>query len=400
MNRSLYSYFYSIYYLIIMLVFAFYESAEMESVVFTKLNLVTDNSVLRYRLFLIVLCGGFSLFHQWPKNQFSKVFITMMAFIWGISMWNLDYVANINFVFIQSVTILLPIFVFQNFYVFAQKVNTNTFLLGLGLACLPIFITLLRTYQIQILFSLTDTTKIASLYIFLFLLPLLLTIKKTYIRIGAIVFVAGCMVFSMKRGGFVAFILALLTYYIVNLYINKGVFKWRTLLLMILVVTLIYMLVTYALSNYADEMMQRLSEMSEDEGSGRYQVYETTWNMINHSDTMSLWLGHGWNTVVKNSPMKLSAHNDFLEVIYDFGIIAFCIYVYFHYRVCKSMFELIRCRSYYAPALAFSVVTFIINSMVAHILIYPYNLIIFALVWGYIIGKERARISQNNQIKI
>ena len=111
--------------------------------------------------------------------------------------------------------------------------------------------------------------------------------------------------------------------------------------------------------------------------------------MITESGIVSLWLGHGWNMVVEDSPMYLSAHNDFLEVIYDFGLPAFFLYIYFVYKLYKSMFLLIRRRSDNAAAFAFSVITFTINSSVAHILIYPFNFIAVAAVWGYILGKEK-----------
>ena len=138
-----------------------------------------------------------------------------------------------------------------------------------------------------------------------------------------------------------------------------------------------------------DELVLRINSIADDGGSSRDSVYEVTWRMISESSLLSLCFGHGWNMVIMNSPMELSAHNDLLEVIYDFGVFVAFLYIYFVYRLYIIMFRLIKCHSENAAPFAFSVITFTVNSSIAHVLIYPFNFIAVAAVWGYILGKEQ-----------
>ena len=379
---------YSFFFFVVILIFSFYERNEMTTITFSKLDLSVDEMNLRYRLLLFVLCGGFCLFNPRPKNHLSLVFTVMMVYILGVSMFNIE-TGNSSKYIMLSATILLPIPIFYYFFNAAQTINTRYFYCGIIFACVLIFISFLSVYQVQLYYALTDETRAGSLYIFLFLLPLFLIVKKNLYKYVSIFVVAAAMVFSLKRGGAISFAMALVIFYLVNIHIAKGGIKIKNIVLMVVALIVIYLIITIGMQNYAGDMFERLESMREDEGSARVQVYETTWNMIVNSDISKLWLGHGWDSVVKYSPMNLSAHNDFLEVIYDFGIIAFGLYLYFYYSLYKLMFRLIHRRSEYAPAFAFSVITFTINSTVAHILIYPYYYIAVAAVWGYILGKEK-----------
>lgn len=382
-----YKYFYILFFFIVILCFSFYENAEMMSITYSKLELDSDVTTLRYMLALCILCGVFCLFHPRPRMFFSGVFTAMVIFVWVIS--TLHQSSNVFGWIAMSTNILMPLVMLYYFYQVAQTIEDRYFYDGLLLVSLIMLYAFWNTYQVQLINSLTDEVRATSLYIYLFILPFFLLSKNTTLRWGSVVFVAGSMVLSLKRGGAVSFAASLLVYYFVNSYCTKGKVRIKEFLLMLSVLVIIYLVITWGMQNYFDELFLRLESMSEDEGSNRLEVYETTWWMIAKSDMVSLWLGHGWNMVVEDSPIYLSAHNDFLEVLYDFGIPAFCLYVYFVYRLYKSMFQLIRWRSSNAAPFAFSVITFTVNSTVAHILIYPFNFIAIAAVWGYILGKEK-----------
>lgn len=383
---------YKLFFLLVMIAFAAYESAEMISISLIRLDMSTDIISLRYRLAIALICGTFCVFHPRPKYLFAKTFTWLMFYICAVSLLNMETGSTIPAFLIRALSVLMPLAVFYTFYNLSNKVDDKIFYFGTIIACAIVLIAFIQTYQIQLLNSLTGDTRASSLYVFLFLLPLFLMSKSNYMRLGAIVFVAGCMIFSLKRGGFISFGLALMVYYYVSFRVSNRIFKLRAFLLLISTLIGIYAVISLGFQTYADDMMLRLDSMVEDEGSNRLEVYETTWNMITRSDAFSLWFGHGWDSVVVNSPVNLSAHNDFLEIIYDFGIIALVLYLYLFYQLYKSVFTLIRNKSEYAPALAFSVITFTVNSTVAHILIYLFNMIVVALVWGYILGNEKQRL--------
>ena len=106
--------------------------------------------------------------------------------------------------------------------------------------------------------------------------------------------------------------------------------------------------------------------------------------MISSSNIIQLLFGHGYNSVLADNPLGFSAHNDFLEILYDFGVFAFLLYCALYFRIYRFCRKLVERKSKYAGAMLFSVCLLIINSMVSHIYIYPFYASIFALVWGAI----------------
>jgi O-antigen ligase len=193
---------------------------------------------------------------------------------------------------------------------------------------------------------------------------------------------------SLKRGGVVSFAMALIVYLQVNTFIQKGQLRLKELFIVIFVGLPLFFIITEIFQDYVSELFYRLGNVQADEGSGRTTVYEDTWNMIKKSNFQSLLLGHGWNMVKEKSITGFSAHNDFLELLYDSGIFVTGIYLSFIYKIYKRMFKLIRHRSPNAAPFSFSVITFTVNSMISHVVLYPYYFIPVAVVWGYIIGKE------------
>lgn len=378
-----------IFFIIVILVFGVYESAEMVSMIMFKMGLGEDKTSLFLRLALLLLCGGYFLFfYSKPKRYFSGALGLLMLYVWGVSMMNMEQTANFMAYIMRTATILGPLFAFYYFYNVGQVIKDKIFFIGIISAIILFGLGFARTYEIQLMYSQTGDTRFSALYIFLFLLPLFMSSPNSLLRIGGMVFVAVCMIFSLKRGGFISFALALVVYYLVNTYCSKGKVKINKIWWAVFSLILISVIVMTFLENYVDALFERLTSVSEDEGSNRLAVYEVTWKMIINSDLISFIFGHGWDVLKKQSPLELSAHNDFLEVLYDCGLIALILYLYLVFCLYKTLFKLIHNRSEYAAPFAFSVISFTINSTIAHILIYPNNLFAMTLVWGYLLGKE------------
>ena len=142
------------------------------------------------------------------------------------------------------------------------------------------------------------------------------------------------------------------------------------------------------------ERMQRVETGAQDES--RYEIWMITNKLIGDSNLFQYLFGHGFNAVLRDNPMKYSAHNDFLEIMYDFGLFVLIAYIILHIKLYKKSVELVKSKSKYAAAFIFSVVVFELNSMVSHIIIYPYHAMIFAFVWGCILGMKK----KNNLLRV
>ena len=68
------------------------------------------------------------------------------------------------------------------------------------------------------------------------------------------------------------------------------------------------------------ELSERINT-EETENTGRPLIWATTWMMIQDCSPRQLILGNGHYGVKRDSFLELSAHNEYLETLYDYGII-------------------------------------------------------------------------------
>ena len=135
-----------------------------------------------------------------------------------------------------------------------------------------------------------------------------------------IIFVA--ILGSLKRGGIVALIASIFIYFLVyQYYYRKKKLKFFTIFLSIVFFASLFFFYDYVEQVTDGLISRRFKSITTDEGSGRLEIYSSVWGLICNSNFDEFLLGSGWQGVT--SKLGRSAHNDFLEVLYDFGVIVF-----------------------------------------------------------------------------
>lgn len=239
-------------------------------------------------------------------------------------------------------------------------------------------------------------------YFLLLILPSVLSSRKFMVRLFEIVLVSLAIFSGMKRGGLIALFLSITLYFFVdNILISGKRLKFSTILLVVFFVGLF----TFAFIKYDEStggyFGDRLENMQEDRGSNRLDVYEETISLIERSSVTGIFFGHGYEAVKKDSQLELSAHNDFLEVFYDYGLIICVLYLFLHILLIRLSIQLIRQKSQLAASMAMSYVIFIVLSMASHLIIYNY-FILLTFFWGMICGlseREQYKIFKNESCK-
>ena len=226
-------------------------------------------------------------------------------------------------------------------------------------------------------------------YSVLYFMPFLLISEKRMIRLLAIILTAMVTIASLKRGGMVSLSMGILAY----LWAYSKVVSGRAIsvrgIIIVAIVVVALAIVVIRINDSVDGMIfNRFSSLENDEGSGRKDIYKGVINMIANSSPIGLLFGHGWGGVARDSSFGLSAHNDFLEVIYDFGLIVFFCYILFLYRLIVRMIYMLRYNQRSAPAFLASITIFLLNSLVSHIVIYPWYMIMFTLFWSYTVHES------------
>jgi O-antigen ligase len=98
-------------------------------------------------------------------------------------------------------------------------------------------------------------------------------------------------------------------------------------------------------------------------------------------------LGLGYNAVALSSSAFSSAHNDFLEIIYDYGFIGLILYILFIIKIVKYNIILYKDSSIYAEGFSVSIILFLVISMFSHLILYQTYFFYLLIYWGIHIGK-------------
>lgn len=264
---------------------------------------------------------------------------------------------------------------------------------------IPIYFVVFQSVRAYFVQNTDDTALISTAYYALFLMPFAFMIKRKWLMWFLVCIIFLTVVLSSKRAGFISFIGALIVYAYLTIKIdNKGDgSRLKYLLTFVLVVIIGLQLFNSFISTNDIHLLDRLATMSEDGGSGRDEVYAYTWGLLMDSDLLSLLFGHGFNTVVHYSILGLSAHTDFLETPFDYGIVGMIIYIIFYFRLFKYYKILKRYNPNYAPIFLSTLFITLVLSAFAHLIIYPTHYLFFCMYWGFLMG-ECDRAIRNNQL--
>lgn len=250
--------------------------------------------------------------------------------------------------------------------------------------------------RIQSLTGFGEEKVFSTAYIVLYLFPILMVLSNNRMRIIGTLIVLISLFFSNKRGAVVAGSISVISYFIINrLFIspkrNNRIWPIVSVVLGLCAVLIFF---NYLIESSDLYIFNRLSSIADDEGSGRKEIWGYVIAGIQDSSPMELLFGHGLESV-RAITFGSTAHNDYLEVLYDFGIIAFIIYISFISVLLGHAVKLIKNKSYLAPAFFSSVFLFIIPSLYSHIIIYPQYFLIFSMFWGIEMGLEGAKPFNN-----
>lgn len=169
-----------------------------------------------------------------------------------------------------------------------------------------------------------DETTINASVIFLMLLPLILVIKN---RVISLILFCICMFFIImgaKRGNIVSSFIPVIIYAGILLKESrKSLF--RLLLIAIALVGIATWINNIIQSN--EYLLARYEDTVVGETSGRDIIYITMWNLWYEADNLiRIVFGYGYDGTIIHSLMHKRAHNDWLEILVDFGIVGFIFY--------------------------------------------------------------------------
>lgn len=222
-----------------------------------------------------------------------------------------------------------------------------------------------------------------SCYYSALLLPFILCNSKISLRNGLILVAFIPSVIAAKRGAFLCVVFGILLFWCTYRKTEEyekhrklnHIWVWSTLLGIIVIMI-------FLSRKYDMYVLKRLFSVAEDGGSGRLRVILIKRMIVTlENNGIVEWLfGHGSFTSSKF--IGNSSHNDFLEMLWSYGILGFIIYISIVVGLVKEVVVLKRNRSYfYGPCLA-AVCSFFICSMISQLVFVPTYVAFLLLFFG------------------
>lgn len=372
--------------LIIFLLFFLYERIYMINMLYVRL----DSSTIVATNVLLMLCATLVLF-VFGKLQSLKMACHNSYLLFTIILYVMCCAhGNKSGLTISYYIMLLYPFLFFLFaYQCSKEGYSELIRKGVLFVIIGLFVEYLITYD-ELIHAYGEQFEVTnSSYFLLYLLPFALICRRKKFRLFFVGLISFAIILSLKRGGILALSFGLLVYYWYDLRLSGK--KTLSLLKYVIIVAVVFMIVLGVDSIMGGIISSRFNDISE---SSRSELYPMVIAMILDSSLFELFFGHGWNMVLCNNPMEFSAHNDWLEMLYDIGIVGFIFFVSMVVGFFKTTKKLIKDGSYLAPAAAAYVAIFCVNSMVSHIVLTLTYFCMLSLFWGYV----NAQINSNYKL--
>lgn len=225
---------------------------------------------------------------------------------------------------------------------------------------------------------------VADVYYSLGLLPLAFIYVKKYFRFVPILLVALALILTGKRAGILALIGMILCLYLLNTKEENIRDSIKKIIILLVIGMAIYYCLLYFDDLFHLKLIARLENMGEDGGSGRITRWIRTWDAIKGSNMFTIMFGHGWKSV--SDLLGGHAHNDFMEILYEFGLFAAALYVSFYISLIVKLRQMMRSHYRYAPEFAASLVCSLFVSNFSFYFIKPSYITCGMLCFGFFLA--------------
>ena len=234
----------------------------------------------------------------------------------------------------------------------------------------------------------------SDIYYPLALLPIVLFLTKPQRSIIPIFAIIAGIIVSGKRGGLVVVALVAVIYYFIGNKKGRG----RTIIMLLLFVVVAFFasyIIEYIDSLYGLHTIDRMENSLEDGGSGRLWRWGKMWETLGMSSVWELLFGHGFGAVYDLVGGR--AHNDFLEVFYNFGFMAFVFYILFYVNLIFLNIRQYKNKYPNAKFLTCSIAVALVLAMVSFFIVQPTYVLSSMFTTGLLLGdwsKNRNIVTQ------
>ena len=242
------------------------------------------------------------------------------------------------------------------------------------------------------------TLLLNNVYYILFLLPfMLLTEKKIwqYLSFGLTFIIA---VLSQKRGALIIIVLCAIIWFMSSKQGSVFSSKVKNVIIMSIIGIIVYYLLSYFTESYDLSVTDRLITLINGEdttGSGRNNIWQKYFSVMKEDGILSI-IGRGYDANVVSPKYRYLtwAHNDFLQIMFDYGYFGAFLFLTFVVNIFKK-WKRMESKDYeYDLVFLISLIIVFMNGLFSMCFVYPQWILTAAALWGILIGDFNRKLNQ------
>lgn len=245
-------------------------------------------------------------------------------------------------------------------------------------------------YMLNHLLLVNFSTSSNLVYFFILPMPFLLRVNHRKELYWLFFMMASISVLSSKRSMILAIAIFLLIWGLYNTIIRKKMVQSMFLLFMMAGI------IIFSFQNVDFLSEGRLAEKmgKEDITNGRADIYDITILMIDKSSFDHKLLGNGHNAVRQDSPLEISAHNEWLEIMYDYGFIAIILYLCLWLIMLSIWYGMFKTKSRFFIPYSLMICIWAVMSMVSQLILYVSYVLYLFMFLAYVEGQRDKAMCQ------
>jgi len=288
-----------------------------------------------YMLILFMLLS-IVFFIENREISFRSPAVIKLTFLFGfLALWPtlfhmdgglMDFVRTFNDLFQWIFSLLVG-------YIIAYKSSEDKLFTTYLLLATTLPVAAYRIYSRSALNLLYADTEVLDItFVLLVLLPFVLTLKKESIKMVVVLGIGVLSIMSFKRTTVLAFSFMVMIYYYIIIFSDFTI-KKRLITVFAIFFASIALLQAFDFveAKSGGLIVERMKTINEDRGSDRLDIYAAVWKLQLDSSPLEWIFGHGHRYV--EAHFGYPAHNDFLEVLYDYGLVSFFVYLLFLFQL-------------------------------------------------------------------
>ena len=199
------------------------------------------------------------------------------------------------------------------------------------------------------------------------------------------------IVLTTKRTGLLTIVVGIFLFQISEYHRDNTLKKkWRRLLMIVLMVLVAGLALIAIVRALNLDIFERFMELSEDGGSGRNQIWFQVYLDYKNGTFLELLFGQGYQSVTKMmlTGRAILAHNDYLEILHDYGVIGLILISVWLIQVVFCFFKTWRKRNILLPSFSYTISTISLLSLLSYLFIQSYLMIFIAAYLGIVMAVE------------